>query len=135
MLPSRRNVNFHNITCFDTNTKKHQTQALSILNKQNLKQTKRKDLNVRIDRRIEPSPFNKNTFLNGTNAPYVAELFFKFSQDSNSVDSSWANFFRSLNEDEISVLSDFKGPKWKKRTTSVIKDLNYNKIKLKSSDD
>lgn len=72
---------------------------------------------------------NKNTFLNGTNAPYVAELFFKFSQDSNSVDSSWANFFRSLNEDEISVLSDFKGPKWKKRTTSVIKDLNYNKIK------
>ena len=59
---------------------------------------------------------NKNTFLSGENAPYVSELFFKFKQNKQSVDSSWVNFFQSLNEDEISVLSDFKGPKWKKST-------------------
>ena len=72
---------------------------------------------------------NNNTFLNGANAPYVAELFFKFKQDKNSIDSSWVSFFQSLNDDEISVLSDFRGPKWKNRTTRVIENLDYSEIK------
>jgi len=72
---------------------------------------------------------NKDTFLNGTNAPYVAELFFKFKQNKKSIDSSWVDFFQSLNEDEISVLNDFKGPKWKKRETNIIENINYNEIK------
>ena len=67
----------------------------------------------------------KNTFLSGANAPYVAELFFKFKQDNQSVDSSWINFFQSLNESEISVISDFKGPKWKQRTTKIIENLDF----------
>ena len=71
---------------------------------------------------------NKNTFLNGANAPYVAELFFKFKQDSKSVDSSWVNFFQSLNEDEISIISDFNGPKWQKRKTKIIENLNHDDI-------
>ena len=50
---------------------------------------------------------NKDNFLNVGNAPYVAELYFKFKQDCSSVDASWVNFFRSLNEDEIAIVSDF----------------------------
>ena len=35
-------------------------------------------------------------FLNSANAPYVAELYFKYYQDPNSVDKSWIDFFSSL---------------------------------------
>ena len=72
---------------------------------------------------------NKDTFLNGANAPYVAELFIKYKQNKESIDSSWVNFFQSLNEDEISVLSDFRGPKWKKRNTKIIENLDFKEIK------
>ena len=34
------------------------------------------------------------------------------------VDDSWKSFFSSLNEDELSVISDFGGPEWKKRETT-----------------
>ena len=55
-----------------------------------------------------------DNFLNSANAPYVAELFYKYSQDPNSVDSSWGSFFNSLNEDDLSVLGDFlRGTKGK----------------------
>ena len=40
---------------------------------------------------------DKNNFLNGANAPYIAELFVKYKQDIKSVDSSWVVFFQSLN--------------------------------------
>ena len=62
---------------------------------------------------------DKNNFLNGTNAPYIAELFVKYKQDIKSVDSSWVVFFQSLNENETSILSDFKGPYWKKRRIMI----------------
>ena len=42
-----------------------------------------------------------DNFLNSANAPYIAELFFKYSEDSDSVDQSWKDFFKSFNEDEL----------------------------------
>ena len=68
-----------------------------------------------------------DNFLNSANAPYVAELFYKYSQDPNSVDSSWASFFNSLNEDDLSVLGDFGGPEWKKRPSNIIDEISFNK--------
>ena len=70
----------------------------------------------------------ETNFLNSTNALYVAELFFKYIEDSNSIDKEWASFFDSLNEDEISVIKDFRGPEWKKRPSKVIEHTkNLNK--------
>ena len=67
-----------------------------------------------------------DNFLNSANAPYVAELFFKYRQDPNSVDQSWGSFFNSLNEDDISVLGDFGGPEWKKRPSNIIDDVSLD---------
>ena len=39
-----------------------------------------------------------DSFLNSANAPYVAELFFKFKSDPSSVDKSWSNFFETFND-------------------------------------
>ena len=69
-----------------------------------------------------------DNFLNSANAPYVAELFFKYSEDPDSVDQSWRSFFKSFNEDELSVLSDFGGPEWKKRPSNVIDDVSFDKV-------
>jgi len=69
-----------------------------------------------------------DSFLNSANAPYVAELYFKYTQNPKSIDDSWKSFFSSLNEDELSVLSDFGGPEWKKRDTNVIDDISFDKV-------
>ncbi len=65
-----------------------------------------------------------DAFLNSANAPYVAELYSKFRNDPESVDTTWKDFFNNLNEDDYSVLKDFGGPEWKERPSSII-DKNY----------
>ena len=74
-----------------------------------------------------------DSFLNSANAPYVAELYFKYTQSPNSIDESWKSFFSSLNEDELSIISDFGGPEWKKRNTNVIDDISFDKVIRSSS--
>ena len=74
-----------------------------------------------------------DSFLNSANAPYVAELYFKYSQNPKSIDESWKSFFSSLNEDELSIISDFGGPEWKKRDTNVIDDISFDKVVRSSS--
>ena len=69
-----------------------------------------------------------DSFLNSANAPYVAELYFKYTQNPKSIDDSWKSFFSSLNEDELSIISDFGGPEWKKRDTNVIDDISFDKV-------
>ncbi|SVB01228.1 uncharacterized protein METZ01_LOCUS154082, partial [marine metagenome] len=69
-----------------------------------------------------------DNFLNSLNAPYIAELFFKFKEDSNSIDQSWIDFFQTLNDDELSILGDFGGPEWKKRPSNVIDDVSFDKV-------
>ena len=44
-------------------------------------------------------------FLNSANAPYVAELFFKYKESKKLLMKVGVSFFSSLNEDELSVLS------------------------------
>src|SRR6056300_287001 len=72
-------------------------------------------------------------FLNSANAPYVAKLYFKYTQNPKGVDDSWKRFFSSLNEDELSIISDFGGPEWKKRDTNVIDDISFDKVVRSSS--
>ena len=73
-----------------------------------------------------------DTFLNSANAPYVAELYSKFRNDPESVDTTWSDFFNNLNEDEYSVLKDFGGPQWKERPSNII-DKNYITKVIKSN--
>ncbi len=69
-----------------------------------------------------------DNFLNSSNASYVAELYFKYHKDPSTVDKSWIDFFSSLNEDEITVIKDFGGPKWKNRPANIINDISIGKI-------
>ena len=55
-----------------------------------------------------------DSFLNSANAPYVAELFFKYKDDPSTVDKSWGNFFSNLKDDELSILGDLVDQNGKK---------------------
>ena len=42
-----------------------------------------------------------DSFLNSANAPYVAELYFKYKDNPDSVDANWRDFFKNLNVKEF----------------------------------
>src|SRR5579859_2604373 len=60
------------------------------------------------------------SFLTGANATYVSELYARYSEDPGSVDSSWAQFFGSLNDDGRAVLAELQGAPWNKHRNKVI---------------
>ncbi|MEO1550358.1 MAG: 2-oxoglutarate dehydrogenase E1 component [Pseudomonadota bacterium] len=63
----------------------------------------------------EQSPndqFHASSFLQGHNAEYVDQLYARYAQDPASVDASWAEYFRSLGDDERDVRNLARGPSW-----------------------
>lgn len=52
------------------------------------------------------------SFLTGINSEYIAHLYAQFSRNPGSVDSSWKEFFTSLNDEEVSILKELHGASW-----------------------
>ena len=77
--------------------------------------------------------FEQTSFLQGSNSPFIEELYLKFLNDPNSIPESWAEFFKGLNEDKDLIKKEISGPSWSPRkkikTKDVIKqdDLDQNK--------
>ena len=61
-----------------------------------------------------------DTFLTGTNAVFVAELYERFRASPGSVDPSWATFFAELGEEGPAVLDDYRGASWAPSDAGVI---------------
>ncbi len=59
--------------------------------------------------------FHASSFLQGANAAYVDQLHARFAEDPNSVDAAWAEFFRTLAEDDHDVRAQASGPSWARR--------------------
>ncbi len=62
----------------------------------------------------------ESSFLFGANETYIAELYARFVSDPSSVDESWSEVFRSLDDDAKSVLDEVRGASWAPRQTSVL---------------
>lgn len=63
----------------------------------------------------------KNTsYLFGSNAAFIQELYNQFIQDQSSVDSEWQSYFNSLGDDKIAVTDSVKGAPWKPKENTVI---------------
>jgi 2-oxoglutarate dehydrogenase E1 component len=60
------------------------------------------------------------TFLNGANAPFMAELYARYLDDPASVDGSWRGIFDQVHDDAGAARQDVEGPSWAPRTTRVI---------------
>ncbi len=56
--------------------------------------------------------FHASSFLQGANAGYVDQMYARFAADPQSVDGTWAAFFRSLGDDERDVKKGAQGASW-----------------------
>ena len=76
-----------------------------------------------------------DSFLNGTNAVYISELFSRFQDDPGSVDQQWADFFTGLDADDADILNEIQGASWSRVETGVIgKDLPLDDIGTESGE-
>src|SRR5580693_8874314 len=67
-----------------------------------------------------PTQIDQTSFLDGTNATFIAELYARYLENPGSVDASWAAFFAEMADDERAVLGELKGASWARDRTSVI---------------
>lgn len=62
---------------------------------------------------------DENSFLYGTNSPFIEALYASYRQDPQSVSSDWQRFFQSLGP-ENEFTQDDRPPKWVKRTDRAV---------------
>ena len=56
--------------------------------------------------------FEKTSFLQGGNSPFIKELYLKYLNDPKSIPSSWLEIFNGLNEDQEIIKKEILGPSW-----------------------
>ncbi|MCK1514581.1 2-oxoglutarate dehydrogenase E1 component [Bradyrhizobium sp. 190] len=56
--------------------------------------------------------FALSSFLQGTNATYIDDLYARYEQDPASVDAEWQEFFKSLKDTPADVQKNAGGPSW-----------------------
>ena len=47
--------------------------------------------------------FEKTSFLQGSNGPFIKELYLKYLENPKSIPDSWAEFFEGLNENQEAI--------------------------------
>src|SRR6202049_4268609 len=58
------------------------------------------------------APFALSSFLQGTNAPYIDDIYARYEKDPASVDTEWQEFFKSLKDTPADVRKNAEGPSW-----------------------
>src|ERR1700744_210473 len=56
--------------------------------------------------------FALSSFLQGTNAAYIDDLYARFEQDPGSVDAEWQEFYKSLKDPPDDVRKNAEGASW-----------------------
>lgn len=58
--------------------------------------------------------FALSSFLQGTNATYIDEIYARYEKDPFSVDAEWQDFFKSLNDQPGDISKNAQGPSWER---------------------
>src|SRR6202048_6067 len=58
--------------------------------------------------------FALSSFLQGTNATYIDEIYARYEKDPASVDPEWQEFFKSLKDPPADILKNADGPSWER---------------------
>ncbi len=53
--------------------------------------------------------FALSSFLQGTNAPYIDDLYARYEKDPGSVDADWQEFFKSLKDQPADAQKNAEG--------------------------
>jgi 2-oxoglutarate dehydrogenase E1 component len=73
--------------------------------------------------------FEQTSFLQGSNSPFIKELYLRYLNDPSSVPESWVEFFNGLDEDQEIVKKEIRGPSWSPKTNDNLK-INVTKTNL-----
>src|SRR5215469_4064514 len=66
------------------------------------------------------SEIDPNTFLSGTNAAFIAELYARYLENPAEVDESWRRFFTELSDPPPAVEKELSGPVWSRERGRII---------------
>ena len=56
--------------------------------------------------------FEKTSFLQGSNSPFIKDLYLKYLENPTSIPQSWKEFFDGLDEDTETIQKEILGPSW-----------------------
>src|SRR3984957_19670623 len=65
-----------------------------------------------MSRQDADAAFAPLSFLQGTNATYIDEIYARYEKDPASVDAEWQDFFKSLKDTPADVRKNAEGPSW-----------------------
>ncbi|WP_025896901.1 2-oxoglutarate dehydrogenase E1 component [Sneathiella glossodoripedis] len=65
---------------------------------------------------------NSSSFLTGTNASFIEELYLRYQNDPSSVDVSWQQYFQTLGDDADTIVNESKGAPWAPANGTVPED-------------
>src|SRR3954453_16025594 len=65
-----------------------------------------------MSRQDATAAFALSSFLQGTNASYIDEIYARYEKDPGSVDTEWQEFFKSLKDTPADGRSNAEGPAW-----------------------
>ena len=77
--------------------------------------------------------FEKTSFLQGSNSPFIKELYLQYLENSTTVPQSWREFFDGLDEDKEAIKKEILGPSWAPKKNNISKIIN--KVKISTEDD
>ena len=65
--------------------------------------------------------FEKTSFLQGSNSPFIKELYLKYLKNPKSIPQSWREFFDGLDEDQETIKKEILGPSWAPQKNNILK--------------
>jgi len=71
--------------------------------------------------------FEKTSFLQGGNSPFIKELYLKYLSNPKSIPQSWVEFFDGLNEDKEIIKKEILGPSWSPKKNNTLKTIIVEK--------
>jgi 2-oxoglutarate dehydrogenase E1 component len=63
---------------------------------------------------------DRTTFLSGSNAEFIAELYTRYLEDPASVDPSWRRFFADIVDDPAAIRAERAGPPWSRPLPPIL---------------
>ena len=78
--------------------------------------------------------FEKTSFLQGINSPFIKELYLKYLKNPEAIPESWREFFDGLDEDQEIVKKEILGPSWAPRKNDNLKNELYEKFTTEKKD-
>ena len=65
--------------------------------------------------------FEKTSFLQGVNSPFIKELYLQYLENPGAVPQSWKEFFDGLDENKEAVQKEILGPSWAPKKNNNLK--------------